>query len=125
MRLLLDTNVLLWTLAGDQRVEHLRDRITDDDNEIWVSTASFWEVAIKVGIGKLEVDLVEVRQAARESGFQELPVLGQHTEALVALPNHHKDPFDRLLVAQAASEPMRLLTSDLLLRQYGPHVELI
>jgi PIN domain nuclease of toxin-antitoxin system len=125
MRLLLDTNVLLWTLAGHQRVENLRERITSEDNEVFVSVASWWEVAIKAGIGKLVADVAQLRQATRESGFLELPILGQHTEALTQLPNHHKDPFDRILVAQALSEPMRLLTGDALLSQYGPHVEVI
>lgn len=125
MRLLLDTNVLLWTLAGDPRVQHLQDRIVDDDNEIYVSAASYWEVAIKAGIGKLEVDISTLRQAARESGFLELPVLGAHTEQLAKLPAIHKDPFDRMLVAQAHAEPMRLLTADRLLASYGPGIEVI
>jgi len=125
VRLLLDTNVLLWTIAGDERVEHLRDRILDDDNEIYVSAASYWEVAIKAGIGKLDVDVASLRQAARESGYLELPVLGVHTEQLAKLPAIHKDPFDRMLVAQADAEPMRLLTADHLLASYGPSVEVI
>jgi PIN domain nuclease of toxin-antitoxin system len=125
MRLLLDTNVLLWTIAGDPRVEHLRDRVLDDDNEVYASTASFWEVAIKAGIGKLAVDVAELRQAARESGYIELPVLGAHTEHLARLPALHKDPFDRMLVAQANAEPMRLLTADRLLADYGANIEIV
>jgi PIN domain nuclease of toxin-antitoxin system len=125
VRLLLDTNVLLWTIAGSARVKHLRSRVVDDDNEVYVSSASFWEVAIKAGIGKLDVDVAELRQAARDSGFLELPVLGIHTEHLASLPALHKDPFDRMLVAQANSEPMRLLTSDQLLASYGAHVEVV
>ena len=125
MRLLLDTNVLLWTLAGDPRVEHLQARIVDDDNEVYVSAASFWEVAIKAGIGKLDVDVAQLREAARDSGYLELPVLGAHTEHLAGLPAIHKDPFDRMLVAQAKAEPMRLLTSDQLLAQYGSNIEVV
>ena len=125
MRLLLDTNVLLWTLAGDPRVEHLQARIVDDDNEVYVSAASFWEVAINAGIGKLDVDVAQLREAARDSGYLELPVLGAHTEHLAALPAIHKDPFDRMLVAQASAEPMRLLTSDQLLAQYGSNIEVV
>lgn len=125
MRLLLDTNVLLWTMAGDARVEHLRDRVLDDDNEIYVSAASYWEVAIKAGIGKLDVDVAALRQAARESGYLELPVLGVHTEQLAKLSAIHKDPFDRMLLAQANAEPMRLLTADHLLAGYSPNVEVI
>jgi PIN domain nuclease of toxin-antitoxin system len=125
LRLLLDTNVLLWVAASDARVAHLHNRITDPDNEVYVSAASFWEVAIKAGIGKLDIDVAQLRLATRESGYLELPVLGAHTEALAKLPAFHKDPFDRILVAQANAEPMRLLTSDHLLAQYGANVEII
>ena len=125
MRLLLDTNVLLWVAAGDARVAGLQERIVDPDNEVFVSAASFWEVAIKTGIGKLNVDVSALRQAARDSGYLELPILGAHTEHLAKLPHLHKDPFDRMLVAQANAEPMRLLTSDQLLAGYGPNVELV
>ena len=123
--MLLDTNVLLWTMAGDARADHLRDRLLDEDNEVYASAASYWEVAIKAGIGKLDVDVRQLRQAVRLSGFVELPVLGVHTERLAALPAIHRDPFDRLLVAQADVEPMRLLTSDRLLAAYGASVEVI
>ena len=125
MRLLLDTNVLLWVAAGDARVEHLQGRIVDPDNEVYVSAASFWEVAIKSGIGKLDVDVAELRQAVRDNGYLELPVLGAHTEHLARLPALHKDPFDRMLVAQANAEPMRLLTADALLGAYGANVEVV
>lgn len=125
MRLLLDTHIVLWLLANDERVVHLQDRILSDENEVFVSAATWWELAIKAGIGKIDVDVAEVRQAARASGFLELPVLGAHTEQLVALPVLHKDPFDRMLVAQANAEPMRLLTSDGLLAGYGSNVEVV
>jgi PIN domain nuclease of toxin-antitoxin system len=125
MRLLLDTNVFLWTLAGHERAEHLRGRILDVDNEVYVSSASYWELAIKVGIGKLDVNVCDLRQAARESGFIELPVNGAHAEYLAKLPPLHKDPFDRMLVSQAQSEPMRLLTSDGLLAGYGSNIEVV
>lgn len=125
MRLLLDTHIVLWLLANDERVVHLQDRILSDENEVFVSAATWWELAIKAGIGKIDVDVAEVRQAARASGFLELPVLGAHTEQLVALPLLHKDPFDRMLVAQANAEPMRLLTSDGLLAGYGSNVEVV
>lgn len=125
MRLLLDTNVLLWVAAGDRRAVHLQERITDPTNEVFVSAATYWEIAIKAGLGKLAIDLVSLRQTAARSGYTELPVLGIHTEQLVHLPPLHGDPFDRLLVAQAISEPMRLLTSDRVLAGYGAHVEVI
>jgi PIN domain nuclease of toxin-antitoxin system len=125
MRLLLDTNVLLWTLAGSPRVADQRERIESGDNEVHVSAATWWEIAIKIGIGKLDVDLAALRRAARESGFAELAVQGTHAQQLLDLPPLHKDPFDRMLVAQAMAEPMRLLTSDALLTRYADIVELV
>lgn len=125
MRLLLDTHVLLWALAGSPKIKRISARLLDDDNQVFFSAASLWEVAIKSGIGKLDADVVDVRKAARESGYEELAVLGRHVEALDGLPDHHRDPFDRLLVAQAIAEPMQLLTADGTVAMYGTHVELI
>ncbi len=117
--------MLLWIAAADRRVVHLQERITDPTNEVFVSAATYWEIAIKVGLCKLAVDLVSLRQTAARSGYTELPVLGIHTEQLVHLPPIHKAPFGRLLLAQAISEPMRLLTSDCVLAGYGAQVEVI
>jgi PIN domain nuclease of toxin-antitoxin system len=125
VRLLLDTNVILWALSNDKRIATITNLLLDDDNEVFVSTASWWEIAIKVGIGKLDANLVELRQASIESGFNELPVLGVHTEMLSDLPLLHRDPFDRLIVAQAMAEPMQLLTGDKLLEQYSELVRFI
>jgi PIN domain nuclease of toxin-antitoxin system len=125
VRLLLDTNVILWVLSNDKRIATITNLLLDDDNEVFVSTASWWEIAIKVGIGKLDANLAELRQASIESGFNELPVLGAHTEMLSKLPLLHLDPFDRLIVAQAMAEPMQLLTGDKLLEQYSELVRFI
>ena len=125
MRLLLDTNVLLWLLAGHPRIKRLRPRVVDDANEVFASVASFWEVAIKAGLGRLDVDVAELRRASRDSGYVELPVTGVHAEELLRLPRLHRDPFDRMLVAQANAEPMRLLTGDALLAAYGQNVEVV
>lgn len=119
MRILLDTHVVLWTLAGSTRIEPVRDVILSPDSHIYVSAASWWELAIKIGIGKLQAELAELRQAAKDSGFIELPVTGEHTEALLQLAPIHKDPFDRLLVAQAITEPMKLITADDKLASYS------
>ena len=125
MRLLLDTNVLLWILAAHPRAAHLQERIEADENDVYVSAVTFWEVAIKAGIGKLDVDVRELRWASRQSGFFELPLLGAHTEQLRDLPAIHKDPFDRMLVAQAQAAPLRLVTSDSLLARYGANIEIV
>lgn len=125
MRLLLDTHVLLWTLADSPQINAVRDLILSNETEVYISTASWWELAIKIGIGKIDVDLGMLRAAAAESGFIDLPVLGAHTQTLLTLPLLHRDPFDRMLIAQAISEPMRLITNDKILSAYTNLVEMI
>ncbi|MGI0117040.1 type II toxin-antitoxin system VapC family toxin [Zooshikella sp. RANM57] len=119
MRILLDTHIALWVFAGDKRINSVSNVILSNETEIYISAASWWEFAIKIGLGKLEADLKELRWAARESGFIELAVKGEHTEALLQLPPIHKDPFDRLLVAQAITEPMKLMTANNKLDDYS------
>lgn len=118
MRLLLDTNVLLWAMTDSPRIDNVRNLLLSDETEVFVSVVSWWEIAIKIRIGKLEADLPELRVAAAESGFAELPLLGPHAEMLATLPRHHNDPFDHMLLAQAMVEPMRLITSDAALPAY-------
>lgn len=118
MQLLLDTNALLWTLADSPRIRPVRDLILSGETDVYVSTVSWWEIAIKTRIGKLDANLSELRLAARDSGFSELPLLGAHAEALATLPRHHNDPFDHMLIAQALAEPMRLITGDEIIPQY-------
>ncbi|MDR1241946.1 MAG: type II toxin-antitoxin system VapC family toxin [Deltaproteobacteria bacterium] len=118
MRILLDTNALLWALANAPRIAPVKELLLDDGNEVFVSTVSWWEIAIKTRIGKLNASLPELRATALESGFLELPLLGSHAEMLATIPRHHNDPFDHMLVAQAMAEPMRLITGDNVLSQY-------
>ena len=118
MRLLLDTNALLWALTNAPRIESVRDLLLADENDVFVSTVSWWEIVIKTRIGKMDADLPELRVIAQESGFMELPLLGTHAEILATLPHHHNDPFDHMLVAQAIAEPMRLITGDGVLSRY-------
>lgn len=118
MRLLLDTNALFWALSNSPRIDPVRELLLADENEIFVSTVSWWEIAIKTRIGKLEASLPELRAAAQKSGFLELPLLGSHAEILTTIPRHHNDPFDHMLVAQAMAEPMRLITGDGVLARY-------
>lgn len=125
MRLLLDTHIVLWTLAGSPRIANVRDLILSDETEVFVSVVSWWELATKIAIGKLDVDLPTLRQTAKDSGFFELEVRGEHTEVLVNLPLLHRDPFDRMLVAQAMAEPMKLITADEVLAQYTDLVMLV
>ncbi len=125
MRILLDTNVLLWTLAGSSRIDQVKDLILSDESEIFVSAASWWEIVIKASIGKLDADIKILRESAALSGFRDLPVLAIHTETLATLPMLHRDPFDRLIVAQAITEPMKLLTSDTQLAAYNDLVQVV
>ena len=125
MKLLLDTHVLLWAAADSPRIKAVRKRLLASDNEVFFSVASLWEISIKASLGKLQANAAEIRDAALDNGFLELPVQGQHALYVGGLPWHHRDPFDRLLVAQAAAEPMRLLTADEQLLAYGGQVEII
>jgi PIN domain nuclease of toxin-antitoxin system len=122
MRILLDTNALLWALANAPRIAPVKDLLLDDENEVFVSSVSWWEIAIKTRLGKLNASLPELRATALESGFRELPLLGSHAEMLATMPRRHNDPFDHMLVAQAMAEPLRLITGDNVLSQYTPLV---
>ena len=93
-------------------------------DEVFVSAASIWEIAIKVRLGKLEADPVAMVEAIEKSGFKELPVRAAHAAHVANLPLHHADPFDRLLVAQAVTEPLRFLTADDALAIYSELVVL-
>jgi PIN domain nuclease of toxin-antitoxin system len=119
MRLLLETHIFLWVVSDGSRLTAEVRRILDGATAVYVSSASIWEIAIKTQLGKLRVDPDKMMNAIEESGFQELPVLSRHAVGVAKLPLHHGDPFDRLLVAQAISEPMRLVTSDVQLTVYS------
>ena len=110
MNLLLDTHVLIWWDEGRRLAVDARRAIEKADT-VYVSAASTWEVAIKVGMGRLRPTRT-VEQAVAESGFLELPVTFRHAEQVAALPTHHRDPFDRLLIAQAEVEDLTLVTRD-------------
>jgi PIN domain nuclease of toxin-antitoxin system len=114
MRILLDTNVLLRTLAGDPAVENIRDILLADETEIFVSVVSWWDIAVRIEAGKLRADLKELREAAVQSGFVELPLRGEHVGALPSLScsGLQSASFDRMIAAQAETEPLRLVSSD-------------
>ncbi|MBI6631293.1 type II toxin-antitoxin system VapC family toxin [Pseudomonas paralactis] len=118
MRLLLDTHILLWALNDDPRLSGKAHKLIENAADIYVSAATFWEIAIKVGLGKLDVDLDEIREYCSKSGFVELPITLEHAIAVKDLEHYHKDPFDRLIIATALSEPMKLLTADPQVAQY-------
>ncbi len=125
MTLLLDTHFLLWIANGDQRLTPKAKKIISAADAVYMSTASLWEISIKVSAGKLAVDVNALTESLRSAGLMELPVTIEHAKALKALPPVHRDPFDRMLVAQAMTEPMHLLTADTALASYGPSVKLV
>jgi PIN domain nuclease of toxin-antitoxin system len=121
LKLLLDTHVLLWWLEGSVRLSRQARQTIAGSEEVWVSAASAWELGIKSALGKLRTpDDLEFQVKA--SRFRELPVTLAHAVAAGKLPRHHNDPFDRMLVAQAALESLTLLTVDRQLQAYGIRV---
>jgi PIN domain nuclease of toxin-antitoxin system len=124
VRVLLDTHLLLWALSSPEKLsKRARQRI--DSNEVFASAASIWEISIKSALGKLEADPDEVLAGVEPAGFNHLPIVGGHAAKVKELPPVHKDPFDRLLVAQARFEPMILLTDNDMLGGYGDLVEVV
>jgi PIN domain nuclease of toxin-antitoxin system len=122
--LLLDTHVLLWWLKDDPRLgPKTKALIRDPETVVWVSAASAWEIAIKVALGRLDLDAAPQFWLVREieqNGIRTLPITFKHALAVGVLPAHHADPFDRMLIAQAQEESLRLVTSDPSVRKYGP-----
>lgn len=123
MRLLLDTHALLWFVLDDPRLSRGgREAIGDSANSVLVSPASLWEIAIKVSLGKYTLPTEYGRfmeQQLAENEFELLPIEVAHTALLANMPFHHRDPFDRLLVAQSIVESMPLVSGDIVLDHYG------
>lgn len=124
MKLLLDTHLLLWAAGPCERLSEVaRAMIESPDNELFFSAASLWEIAIKRGLGRddFQVDARSLRRALLDNGYHELPITSAHAVAIDVLPSLHKDPFDRLLLAQAMVEGITLLSADAVVAQYpGP-----
>ena len=122
MNLLLDTHIALWAITDSPRLSpQARDLIQAATTTVWISTASVWEIAIKhsLGRGDMPVSGQDAVRYFRESGYLFLPIDVDHALAVESLPAHHQDPFDRILVAQALIEPMRLLTHDPVVARYS------
>lgn len=121
MRVLLDTHVFIWAVTDSRRLSEDARSAICEASAVFVSAASIWEIAIKSGIGKIKADGGEMTRAIIDSGFVELPIAAVHAAQVARLPllNDHKDPFDRLLVAQSIVEPLVLLTADPKVVAYG------
>ena len=127
MRLLLDTHLLLWASASSKRLpREARELLEDDDNEVYYSAASIWEIAIKSSLRRKDfrIDLAQLLATLPAMGLVELPITAVHAAGVTRLPPIHRDPFDRLLIAQSLVEPLTFLTNDALLDRYrvGVHV---
>ena len=121
MRLLLDTHLLIWLAEDDRRLSlRARELVSDPLAEVFFSVASLWELTIKAGLKKpgFQVDVTLLRTSLLQNGFVEVPILSTHAVAVAVLPGIHRDPFDRLLIAQAAIEGFTLLTVDGNVAQY-------
>src|SRR5574337_183401 len=125
MRLLLDTHLLLWVMQGSRALSAKASEIIRAADAVYVSAATMWKISIKVGLGKLAVDGVRLHRGIEDAGFLELPIGWRHTQKLRELPSLHRDPFDRMLVAQAMVEPLRLLTHDAGLAAYSELVTIV
>lgn len=125
MRLLLDTQIVLWALTGSTRLGSLAQGLIEDPvNEIYVSTASVWEIAIKYALhrGDMPIGGARATELFAQAGYRELPITWRHAAMVDSLPSIHHDPFDRILIAQSLTEPMKLLSRDATVASYGAMV---
>lgn len=125
MRVLFDTHVLVWALIQPDKMPAACERVLNDSsNEFLFSSVNVWEIAIKSALGRPDFDLnpMDVLRAARATPLVEIPVKSSAAVRVAALPHHHRDPFDRILIAQAIDEAATLLTIDEVLAAYGSHV---
>lgn len=128
MKLLLDTHLLLWAAGQPDRLSAAARALLDDpETQPHFSVASIWEIAIKRGLGRsdFKVEPRLLRRGLLDNGYVEVPIVSEHAVAVDGLPNIHRDPFDRLLVAQAMVEGVTLLTSDDAVAKYGGQIRLI
>jgi PIN domain nuclease of toxin-antitoxin system len=128
VRQLLDTHLLLWAASEPERLSAAaREILTDEDSQLLFSVASIWEVVIKASLGRTDFDVDPhlFRRGLLESGFVELPITGPHVTAVADLPPTHRDPFDRILLAQARTEGLILVTGDAALARYPGNIEVV
>ena len=125
MRLLLDTHILLWWLADNPSLgDQARELISDPENAVFISSVTLWEIWLKESLGKLQLPSDFEEKLAAES-FESLPLLAAHAREVAFLPWHHRDPFDRMLIAQARVSKLTLVTADEIAGDYGDFVLLV
>jgi len=126
MKLLLDTHILLWS-AADKLSAKASKYVLDESNRLYFSAASIWQIAIKMGLNRSDfrVDAYALYSGLLDNGYEEIPITSKHTLAVSTLPDIHKDPFDRIILAQCISEGIPILTSDTRLANYPAPVILV
>ena len=125
MRLLLDSHVLLWMVSADKRLDSTTRRRLAEADVLYVSAVTIWELAIKRALGKLDVDIGVLVDRMSQDGLVPLPIVHLHGVVAGALPSYHRDPFDRMLIAQAHVESLKLLSADGALHHYNEIVEIL
>ncbi|MBP7074118.1 MAG: type II toxin-antitoxin system VapC family toxin [Rhabdochlamydiaceae bacterium] len=125
MRLLLDTNIFLWWIKNDKQLSKFARSKISNAEEVYVSSASIWEAVIKIKLKKLDVKIELLIDTISSSDFLELPITARHATTVAQLEGIHRDPFDRILIAQAICEPLTLLTTDKILKNYSDLVEVV
>ena len=122
---LFDTNALIWFFLGNKRMLPVLDMLKLPNSKVYISAVSWWEIALKVKMGKLPINISLLTSFAEEYNFAELPLDRTHIEAYMEIPVLHKDPFDHMLLSQAISSHMRIITGDAILAEYSSLVMLV
>jgi len=125
IHVLLDTNIVLWLAWDNPRVNQIKPMLLTQENKVFISVASWWEIAAKIRSGKFKFDMKELFDYAKKNDFKELPLTSDCLKAYLELSSIHKDPFDHMLLAQALTFPMRFITGDSLLADYSSLVMVI
>jgi|SRR6187431_3370740 PIN domain nuclease of toxin-antitoxin system len=125
MRILLDTHIYLWWLTDSPKLSSAIKQKIELATEVYISSASIWEAGIKISAGKLEAEIDDLIEGIQANRFIELPITAKHAKQAAQLPDIHRDPFDRMLVAQTLCEPLRLLTADEQVAKYSELVDLV
>ncbi len=118
---LIDTHALLWYLRDSSELSEKAHEIIDNEEQIFTSIASLWEIAIKHSIGKLDLELsiTQIEELCKQKDISILPIASKHLDELKKLPNHHNDPFDRLIICQARTENLTIITRDTIIPKYS------
>ncbi|RDB36664.1 type II toxin-antitoxin system VapC family toxin [Spirobacillus cienkowskii] len=125
MKILLDTHIIIWIMQDSKKLTKKARKVIDEATEIYYSPISIWEIIIKKNLGKLDLNLSELKECLDRNCFRELPLTSEHVITLNELPNIHKDPFDRIIISQALCEPLKLITADVTVKQYSEFIILI